>query len=448
MKRTYPMNRTGALPRIGLALAIGIVVSLASASALATSPQKITAVEAAQNITLGPRPLFLIQDMDESTQRERQLKETLLRCAADTDRWQRRDFSIGHRGAAMQFPEHTRESYIAATQMGAGIVECDVTFTEDKALVCRHSQCDLHATTNILETDLADQCSVPPAFDPETGALTNAEAVQCCTSNITLAEFQSLEGRMDGVNTEADSLAAYLDGTPGWRTDLYATRGTLMTHAESIELFQSLGVRMTPELKAPSVAMPFDGMSQADYAQKMIDEYTDAGVPAEDVFPQSFNLDDVRYWIDNAPEFAAQAVYLDDRYDNEAFDHRDPASWSPSMEALAEQGVKILAPPMWMLLEARPEAGENEERIVPSVYAERAKAAGLELIAWSFERSGPLSEDGEWYHQSVDAVVDNEGDKLLVLDVLAKDVGILGLFSDWPATVTLYDNCLNPEPAS
>lgn len=448
MKGTYPMTRSSKRSRFVAVLALGIVAGLTATAALATSPAKVGAIEAAQNITLGPRPLFLIQDMDEGTQREHQLKETLMRCAAGTEQWQRRDFSIGHRGAAMQFPEHTRESYLAAAQMGAGIVECDVTFTEDKALVCRHSQCDLHSTTNILETELADQCSVPPAFDSETGALTNAEAVQCCTSDITLAEFKRLEGRMDGVNTEADTLAGYLDGTPDWRTDLYATGGTLMTHAESIALFQSLGVRMTPELKAPSVAMPFDGMSQADYAQKLLDEYRGAGVAAEDVFPQSFNLDDVRYWIDNAPEFADQAVYLDDRYDVETFDHRDPASWSPSMEELAEQGVKILAPPMWMLLEARPEAGENEDRIVPSAYAERAKAAGLELIAWSFERSGPLTEDGEWYHRSIDAVIDNEGDKLLVLDVLAKDVGIMGLFSDWPATVTLYDNCLNPEPTS
>ena len=30
------------------------------------------------------------------------------------------DFSIGHRGAPLQFPEHTRESYVAAAQMGAG----------------------------------------------------------------------------------------------------------------------------------------------------------------------------------------------------------------------------------------------------------------------------------------------------------------------------------------
>nr|WP_183385039.1 glycerophosphodiester phosphodiesterase family protein [Halomonas stenophila] len=416
---------------------------LASAPVSAAPEDAVTA--AAGRVTLGPRPLALVQAMGEDSQRERELKADLLRCAAGDRAWRRSDFTIGHRGAPMQFPEHTRESYLAAAQMGAGAIECDVTFTADQALVCRHSQCDLHATTNILETDLARKCSVPPAFDPDSGELTNAAEVQCCTSDITLAEFESLQGKMEGADTEARSVAAYLDGTPGWRTDLYADRGTLMTHAESIALFQALGVRMAPELKAPSVAMPFDGMSQADYAQKLIDEYEAAGVPASRVFPQSFNLEDVRYWIEHAPAFADQAVYLDDRYDLEGFDHRDPASWTPSMEELAEQGVKILAPPMWMLLAADPGAGDGESRILPSVYAERASDAGLELIAWSFERSGPLSRDGEWYHQTTDAVIDGNGDKLLTLDVLARDVGVRGLFSDWPATVTFYDNCMAPE---
>lgn len=40
----------------------------------------------------------------------------------------------------MQFPEHTVESYTAGALMGAGILECDVTFTKDLELVCRHSQ--------------------------------------------------------------------------------------------------------------------------------------------------------------------------------------------------------------------------------------------------------------------------------------------------------------------
>ena len=64
-------------------------------------------------------------------------------------------FSIAHRGAALMFPEHTEESYRAAARMGAGIVECDVTFTKDKELVCRHAQNDLHRSTNILASNLA-----------------------------------------------------------------------------------------------------------------------------------------------------------------------------------------------------------------------------------------------------------------------------------------------------
>ncbi|TDR56719.1 glycerophosphoryl diester phosphodiesterase [Halomonas ventosae] len=425
-------------PRPSILILVSLILLLLAPATVAAEDE----VTAASHVTLGPRPLFLVQDMDEETQRSSDLKAELMRCAASTEDWQRSDFSIGHRGAPMQFPEHTRESYLAGAQMGAGILECDVTFTADQALVCRHSQCDLHSTTNIVATDLAQKCSVPPAFN-EAGELTNAADIQCCTSDISLAEFRTLEGKMEGVNTEASSIEAYLAGTPGWRTDLYDSRGTLMTHAESIELFKGLGVKMTPELKAPSVEMPFHGMSQADYARKMIDEYRAADIPASDVYVQSFNLDDVRYWVDNAPEFGNQAVYLDDRYSQDDFDHTDPATWSPSMEELAEQGVKILAPPMWMLLASNPEASDVESRIVPSVYAERAKAAGLDLIAWTFERSGPLAKDGEWYHSTTDDVIDNDGDKLLTLDVLARDVGIIGLFSDWPATVTFYDNCMN-----
>ena len=71
--------------------------------------------------------------------------------SARTGRFAAPAFSIAHRGAPLQFPEHTKESYEAGARMGAGIVECDVTFTKDGQLVCRHDECDLHTTTNIVE---------------------------------------------------------------------------------------------------------------------------------------------------------------------------------------------------------------------------------------------------------------------------------------------------------
>ena len=139
-------------------------------------------------------------------------------------------------------------------------------------------------------------------------------AACCCASDITLAEFRMLSGKMDASNPNATTVEEYLGGTADWRTDLYVSRGTLMTHKESIELFKQLGVKMTPELKEASVSMPFQGsISQQDYAQKVINEYREAGVKPARVYPQSFNLDDILYWIQNEPAFGKQAVYLDGR---------------------------------------------------------------------------------------------------------------------------------------
>ncbi|MCS6207238.1 glycerophosphodiester phosphodiesterase family protein [Shewanella baltica] len=380
---------------------------------------------------VGERPLFLVRQMQDST-----LKTRLEQCT--TDNFYRSEFSIGHRGAPMQFPEHTKESYQAAIDSGAGIVECDVTFTADKALVCRHSQCDLASTTNILAVpELANKCSSP--FTPADAANGVSASATCCTSDITLAEFKTLKGKMEGSNPKATTAAEFINGTPSWRTDLYAGNGTLMTHAESIEMFKKAGVKMTPELKAASVSMPFDGFTQQDYAQKMLDEYTAAGVDASQVFPQSFILDDIKYWVANAPEFAKQAVFLDDRYDyNSAFDPQNSATWSPSMADLKTQGVEIIAPPLWILV-----ALDADKKIIPSEYAKAAKGAGLKIITWSLERSGLLKNGGGFYYQSITEAIDNEGDTFELLDVLAKDVGVIGVFSDWPATVTYYANCMD-----
>ena len=106
------------------------------------------------------------------------------------------------------------------------------------------------------------------------------------------------------------------------------------------------------------------------------------------------------------------------------------------MEALVAEGVNIIAPPMYMLLALD---GNN---IVPSVYANAAKDAGLDIITWTLERSGLLKNGGGFYYQTITDVINNDGDAYVVLDVLAQDVGIIGIFSDWPATVTYYGNCM------
>jgi glycerophosphoryl diester phosphodiesterase len=364
------------------------------------------------------------------------LQDKLQSCAAGP--FYKTDFSISHRGAPLQFPEHTRESYLAAAVQGAGIIECDVAFTKDRQLVCRHSQCDLHTTTNILETPLAAKCT--QGFKPYDAASKSAAAARCCTSDVTLAEFKTLCGKMDSFDPAAATPQAYLGGIAPWRTELYASCGTLLSHAESLALFQELGVKFTSELKSPEVPMPYQGAyTQQNYAQQVVDEYKAAGIDPGKVWLQSFSLNDIHYWIENEPDFGKQAVFLDDRVN-------DPAGYAAAvagMQDLADQGVRIVAPPIWTLLEV-----DAEGKIVPSAYAVAAKAAGLGIITWSLERSGPLATGGGSYYQTLNgmtggkSVINNEGDMLQVLDALAQQVGVLGVFSDWPATVTYYADCM------
>ena len=414
-------------------------------------------------VTLGPRPGFLVDGMAQSP-----LKKRLKSC--ENGPFYKTDFSIGHRGAPMQFPEHTKESYVAAARQGAGILECDVTFTKDGHLVCRHAECDLHTTTNILQTDLADTCAVPfsPAeFDSE-GNRTKAASARCCASALTRREFLSLEGKMDAADANATSVEEYMYGagsTAEWRTDLYNSRGTLLTHRQSIRLFQKLGAGFTPELKsgAPeSLVKVFnpggDPSVEADvrraqrrYARKMIMDYRRLGIHPKRVWAQSFNPEDVKYWINRFPKFGEQAVYLDSRYMGEIDPvNGDVDELTENLMGIAADGVQIIAPPMYFLLSVT-----DYGKIVPSPYAIAAKRAGLDVIAWTFERSdlrmgsrsNPDDPNSTTFYYAFDTnpnaqAIETDSDMYKALDVLAKDVGIIGIFSDWPATVTYYANCM------
>ena len=380
----------------------------------------------------GVRPFYLVNDMDESP-----LKDELLACKAQIP--SKTDFSISHRGAPLQFPEHTYDSYVASAQMGAGISECDVAFTKDGELVCRHAQNDLHTTTNILATTLADQCTVPPIVDAN-GILTNAADIECRTSDISASEFKSLKGKMDAANPQAISISGYMNATAPWRTDLYSQNGELLTLKEHITLASSLGMKHTPELKAPVVTMPFNGYSLDAYRQQLIDTYKNAGVSASEVYPQSFNIEDIEYWLNNEPLFAANAVYLiDDSNETAAgktFDKNDPTTWKHSLADIKARGVNTIAPASWLLVTTN-----GKGKMMPSAYATQAQANGLNILAWSLERSGPLAGGGDWYYSGLGDAINNDGDMMNYIDVLAQDVGVKGIFSDWPATVSYYANC-------
>ena len=379
------------------------------------------------DVQVGVRPFYLVEGMDDSP-----LKTRLQQCEAGP--FYPSNFSISHRGAPMQFPEHTRESYQAAVRMGAGIIECDVSFTKDGELVCRHSECDLHTTTNIVNTPLNQSCTVPWTA--------GAAAPKCCTSDVSLAEFKSLKGKMDASNPSAATAAGYLGGTPSWRTDVYNGRpaGNVVTLKEHIELVRNAGLSQTPELKEGDPARIraiFGGQQQ--YAQKLIDTYKAAGIDPGKVHAQSFNADDVIYWARQEPEFGAQAIYLDP-VDPEA-SPPVPRLSVARLQELGRLGVTTMAPPIQALLAVN-DAGE----IIPSQYANDIKAAGFQIVAWSFERTnltrGAAGVGGYYQFDPEGKAIKKDSDMVKALDVLARGVGVKGVFSDWPGTVTYYANCM------
>ncbi|KAK5941242.1 hypothetical protein PMZ80_006519 [Knufia obscura] len=383
-------------------------------------------------ISYGPRPYYIVQNMTEGP-----LKDKLMSC--ENGPFSVSGWSIGHRGGGtLQIPEESAQSEEAGARMGAGVLECDVAFTNDLQLVCRHSLCDLHTTTDILlRPELAAKCTTP--FTPANE--TSDATALCCTSDITHDEFMSLCSKMDGSNSSATTPEDYQHGVASFRTELYDTCATPLSLDTFIDLVDALpGYRnFTPELKTPpaDVPMPFNGYTQEQYARDVINAFINKGIAAERVWPQSFLPADIFQWIKEFPEFGAQAVYLDEEGETpETFE--TAVARLPSLKA---QGVNIIAPPFNYLLTY---GDENNDTIVPSSYATTAKAAGLDIITWSFERSGPLDRveaTEDYYYNTFAQAVSYDGQLYEVLDILANEVGVVAMFSDWSATVGYFANC-------
>jgi glycerophosphoryl diester phosphodiesterase len=152
----------------------------------------------------------------------------------------------------------------------------------------------------------------------------------------------------------------------------------------------------------------------------------------------------VLVWIDST-EYGKQAVYLLD-YNADTNDiviqpPYDQMNRATYFQMLKQRGVRIVAPPMPALL-----AVDANGNIVPSPLATNLKAAGFDIITWTFERSdlrGGASKAGYYYDFDPQGrAIRTDSDMYKALDVLARNVKVLGIFSDWPATVTYYANCM------
>lgn len=71
--------------------------------------------------------------------------------------------------------------------------------------------------------------------------------------------------------------------------------------------------------------------------------------------------------------------------------------------------------------------GPKNKTIVPSEYSKAIKQHGFDIIAWTFERSGPLATVAardEYYFSSLAPIITHDGQYYEALDVLANQIGI------------------------
>ena len=246
--------------------------------------------------------------------------------------------------------------------MGAGIVECDVTFTTNGDFVCRHADNDLAFTTNILRHYARFEMrqavhSGSPGFQWKRDHPGERRMPHDRSHAGRIQEPDRQDGGVQSgcAYTRRSFWAARLPGAPTYTPGV----ARLMTLRESIELNEKNGVKHTPELKAAdpaSIARVFG--SQEIYARDFARALDAAGVRPRDAFPQSFNVNDILYWIDNTG-YGRQAVFLVDYdadkdnillFDTTGKQIEDRGEQLKFFAELRKRKVQIIAPAMPALL--------------------------------------------------------------------------------------------------
>eukprot|EP00984_Skeletonema_dohrnii_P013081 scaffold5388_cov151-Skeletonema_dohrnii-CCMP3373.AAC.1 len=300
-------------------------------------------------VSIGPRPYFLINEMDNSNP---ELKRTLQKCTLNIKSFRPSDFVLGHRGAALQFPEHTDRSHDAATRMGAGVVECDINLTKDKQLICRHEMCDLHLTTNVLMTPLASKCT--KQFRPAIGNL--PATAKCCTTDFTLSEIQTqMCGRMSSSNKHAKTPQQYISHTKSFQTELYA--------------------HDCPHIQ-----------SHKNFIDVVLHDYNSTD-PSR-VYFQGFEWEDL-YYVAKTP-FGLNTFALDKNWLALTYTRHQLLNY---FHPLVDNGVTAIAPSISMLLEV-----DTENNLVPTLYAKvlRTDSDVIKVLDVLYEDVGIMAIWTDW----------------------------------------------------
>ncbi len=141
-----------------------------------------------------------------------------------------RPLVVGHRGAPAYRPEHTRESFELAIELGADMIEPDLVVSRDGALVVRHE------SALSLSTDVARRPEFADRRRP--GLLKGRTVHDWFVEDFELSELRTLHAveRMPGLRP----LNTAFEGSSG-----------ILTLEEVVGLARKHSVRVLAEIKRP-----------------------------------------------------------------------------------------------------------------------------------------------------------------------------------------------------
>lgn len=358
---------------------------------------------------------------------------------------------IGHRGASGELPEHTLEAYRLAVLRGADFIEPDLVATKDGQLIARHEP-------NLLNT--TDVASRPEYASRRTTKVVDGVAEEgFFASDFTLAEIKTLRAVMpQGFRTQAFN-----------NTFEIPTLVEIINLAKQLETLTGKPVGIYPETKHPTYHDSI-GLSLEENLIATLKEQ-DFTKP-DHVFIQSFevgNLKELNSTLLPAAGFWVPLVQLLDAYDvaddgsliyadvnARPYDFTVKGDTRTYADLQTPQGLAEIASyadgigpwkPMIMSTKIVDNNADGkaddvngdgsvngQDRVVaePSKLLENAHANGLFVHAYTFRN------ESRYLASSYANDAQNEYAAFM-------NLGVDGLFSDFPGTADLVRDQLNAE---
>ncbi|RBP49603.1 glycerophosphoryl diester phosphodiesterase [Arenicella xantha] len=298
---------------------------------------------------------------------------------------------IAHRGASGYLPEHTLEAITLAFAQGADYIEQDVVLSRDGVPVVLH---DIHLDT---VTDVAEKFPKKKRADGRFYAI-----------DLTLAELKSLT-----VNERRE-----LNGDQVFPGRYQGSAGfTIATFEEQIELIGELNrqfsknVGLYPEIKSPA----WHRAQGADISVVVLEVLRRHGLDSADarIYLQCFDFAETqRVRVELGAKLKLiQLIGENDWSESDSdYDYLKTPSGLSEVAKVA-QGVGVWIPQL-----------ASPSTFKPTALAKHAQMAGLDVHAYTFRK---------------DALPPSVTSPML-LDLLFKQLGINGIFTDFPDLVVEY----------